>query len=137
MNHDSSGFLAAVNANGTFRFVYTKPVDNIALGNFLQIQNDGTTVVSSADGRVLRVAKPTGEIFEYSYNEATKQLSAINFPDGSHWSVHLDGKWQAHEKNAPSGKKLNLTPSVDQEGNLWLRDKTGASRQYISRANGR
>ncbi len=137
MNHDSAGFLAALNANGTVRFVYPKPVDNIAFGNFLQIQKDGTTVVSNADGRVLRVVKSNGETFEFTYSETTKQLSGINFPDGSRWLVHLDGRWHAHDKNAPSSRQLRLTPSVDQDGNLWLRNKTGASRQYISRSNGR
>jgi|LakMenEpi03Aug12_release.lakeMendotaPanAssembly.Ray.scaffolds.fasta_scaffold70090_3 YD repeat-containing protein len=133
MSSESSGFLAALQANGTVRMVYTKPVDDVALGNFLQIQADGTSIISGADGQVLRVVRPTGHVFEYRYDDFSMRLIEITFPDKSVWRLFHDRKWFLLGRDGHANKQLNFTPSVDQDGTLWLRDSQGFCRQYVYR----
>lgn len=133
MSTELSGFLAALHDNGTVRMVYPKAVDDVALGNFLQIHSDGTSVISGADGQVLRVVRPTGHTFEYQYDERTMHLREITFPDKSIWRLNSDNKWFLLTSTEQPKKQLNFTPSVDQDGNLWLRDSQGFARQYVYR----
>jgi len=133
MNSNRTGFLAALDANGTVRMVYPRPVDDVALGNFLQIQADGTSVISGADGQVLRVVRPTGHVFEYRYDDLSTQLREIIFPDKSVWRLSQDRKWFLLNSFGEPKKQLNFTPSVDQDGCLWLRDSQGFARQYVYR----
>ncbi len=133
MSTELSGFLAALHDNGTVRMVYPKAVDDVALGNFLQIHSDGTSVISGADGQVLRVVRPTGHTFEYQYDERTMHLREITFPDKSIWRLNSDNKWFLLTSAEQPKKQLNFTPSVDQDGNLWLRDSHGFARQYVYR----
>lgn len=133
MSTEVSGFLAALHDDGTVRMVYPKAVDDVELGNFLQILSDGTSVISGADGQVLRVVRPTGHTFEYRYDERSMRLREITFPDKSLWRLNDDGKWLLLTSAGQPKKQLNFTPSVDQDGNLWLRDSQGFCRQYVYR----
>jgi len=109
------------------------PAGDKPAGPSREVKEDGTVVLSNAEGRITQAKHTDGTNYEYAYDQKGN-LSVVRIGgkdgDADYWVKSKDGKWQSYDEYYGPGDKRNQPGNLQLNGGNWEVNQDG--RMYHS-----
>lgn len=123
-------FMAAVEEDGSVRFVYRNPICQETGGNCVTKFIDGTQIITSLTGIILSWQSADGVKVLFRYDGQPAMLVSVLLPDQTKLCSDKNRKWYHLDAKNKIIARLDGEIAVAPDGRLWLRGSDGVFRLF-------